>query len=373
MTLASGLLAVVLVTIGFRALPTFARPTLPFGVRVPPDHVDDVAVREQRRRYAHRVERTGVLAAVVAVALALLGADAGPQGAAVAGLVVADLVLFLVASRAVREAKRVGDFYAGTRQAVTADTTLRTDPVRMPWAPLAAAVTVLLATAAVGLARLPRLPATLPALGGLGVDPSVQVPATAGTAFGPVVHQVVNTVLTAALVALVLRARPDLDAADPVGSAARYRRYLRGVAVLLLATAALANVALAVIALQLWGVVAPGPLSVTASALPLCVAGLGWVWFMVRVGDAGHRLPGGTARSRFVQRDDDRHWYLGGMVYGNRADPALLVHKRIGIGWTLNLGHPVTWAVLAGLIVLVVLAVTGAIDLPVRGGPTLDP
>jgi uncharacterized membrane protein len=145
------------------------------------------------------------------------------------------------------------------------------------------------------------------------------------------------------------------------------------VAVLLLATTALVNTSLAVVALQLRGVAAPGPLAVAASAAPLVVAGLAWIRFAVRVGEAGHRLPGGSAGSRFVQRDDDRHWHLGGLVYGNRADPALLVHKRIGIGWTLNLGHPVAWVVLAVLALTAVLATTGVVDLPVRSGPTLDP
>jgi hypothetical protein len=33
--------------------------------------------------------------------------------------------------------------------------------------------------------------------------------------------------------------------------------------------------------------------------------------------------------------------------YSNPADPALFVRKRIGFGYTLNLGNPWSWAVLA--------------------------
>jgi uncharacterized membrane protein len=372
MTVVSELLAVALVTVAFRALPALARPTLPFGVRVPPGRVDDLAVRQQRHRYARWVDEAGALAAVVVAGLALLAVPAGIRIAAHAGLGAADIAFFLVTSRAVRAAKRAGDWYAGTRQSVTADTTLRTDPVRLPWAALVPAVVVLLATTAVGLLRFPDLPATLPALGGTGVLPEVRSPTTIGAAFAPVLQQAVITLVMPVLVAGSLRARPDLDAADPAGSAVRYRRYLRVLAVLLFGTTALGNLSLAVVALQLWGLVTPGPLAVAASAVPLAVAGLAWVWFAVRVGEAGHRLPGGSAGSRFVQRDDDRHWFLGGMVYGNRADPALLVHKRIGIGWTLNLGHPITWAILTALVVLALLAAAGAIDLPARNGPTLE-
>ncbi|WP_276329009.1 DUF5808 domain-containing protein [Crossiella equi] len=34
------------------------------------------------------------------------------------------------------------------------------------------------------------------------------------------------------------------------------------------------------------------------------------------------------------------------MLYANRLDPALLVHRRSGMFWTLNLGHPLAWAIL---------------------------
>jgi uncharacterized membrane protein len=309
----------------------------------------------------------------VVVVLALLAAPAGVRTAAVTALGVADLAFFLAASRAVGATKRAGDWYAGTRQGLTADTSLRADPVRTPWAVLVPAVVVLLATGVAGVLRYPDLPATLPLLGGTGVRPDVRVPTTAGAAFAPVVQQAVLTVLMPALVAVSLRARPDLDAADPAGSAARYRVYLRGLAVLLLGTTALGNLSLAVVAALLWELAAPGPLATAAMVVPLAVAALAWVVFAVRVGEAGHRLRGGTAPSRLVQRDDDRHWYLAGLVYGNRADPALLVHKRIGMGWTLNLGHPITWVVLAGLVLLAGLAMTGVIDLPARGGHTLDP
>jgi len=55
----------------------------------------------------------------------------------------------------------------------------------------------------------------------------------------------------------------------------------------------------------------------------------------------------------------DSSW-LFGRLYLNRADPALFVEKRMGLGYTLNLGNPVSWLVLivavAGLSILLLLA-----------------
>jgi uncharacterized membrane protein len=48
----------------------------------------------------------------------------------------------------------------------------------------------------------------------------------------------------------------------------------------------------------------------------------------------------------------DSNWVLG-RVYVNRRDPALFVEKRFGLGYTLNLGNPVSWlVVIVGVVAL---------------------
>ena len=42
----------------------------------------------------------------------------------------------------------------------------------------------------------------------------------------------------------------------------------------------------------------------------------------------------------------DSRWILG-RLYFNRQDPALFVERRIGLGYTLNLGNPWSWLVMA--------------------------
>ncbi len=62
-------------------------------------------------------------------------------------------------------------------------------------------------------------------------------------------------------------------------------------------------------------------------------------------------------RTDVVFRDDDRYW-RGGVFYNNPDDPALLVPKRFGLGWTLNFGHPQARLVMIGiLLVLLVVAI----------------
>jgi uncharacterized membrane protein len=52
-------------------------------------------------------------------------------------------------------------------------------------------------------------------------------------------------------------------------------------------------------------------------------------------------------------RTPDTCWKLG-MLYVNRADPALFVEKRFGLGYTINFGNPRAWAAIAVLAALIV-------------------
>ncbi|AQZ66886.1 unnamed protein product [[Actinomadura] parvosata subsp. kistnae] len=215
----------------------------------------------------------------------------------------------------------------------------------------------------------PTLPATLASLHGLGADPARRAPTSVFTAFEPVLLQAVVTVAFPALTLVLLRARPDLDAARPAGSARRYRVYLRGMARLSLLGAACVNFSLFIAALRLWEVFALGTAAAVLPLAALVLGPLAWEW---RAGQGGHRLPRLPGEEKedsgLVQRDDDRHWHLAGTVYANRHDPGVVLHARFGQSWTLNLGHPVAWAVVAGLAALVLLALTGIIDLPERHG-----
>ena len=58
----------------------------------------------------------------------------------------------------------------------------------------------------------------------------------------------------------------------------------------------------------------------------------------------------------YVQRQRDAaHWYLGGLIYFNREDPALWVEKLVGWGYTFNLGNRWVYLYLAIMIAVPVL------------------
>ncbi|MCE1205102.1 MAG: DUF5808 domain-containing protein [Holophagaceae bacterium] len=60
---------------------------------------------------------------------------------------------------------------------------------------------------------------------------------------------------------------------------------------------------------------------------------------------------------RTLQNDDRSEHYRWGLFYVNAEDPALWVPKRLGLGWTLNFAHGLSWAILALLLLPVALVI----------------
>ncbi|UNT00694.1 DUF5808 domain-containing protein [Streptomyces tubbatahanensis] len=347
--------------------------TVPFGVRVPPSRAEDPQVGAVRRRY-----RAAVLWATAVATAAAAGEGALLEG--VAAVVVTGLLLCAVAAvvwlrahRALAEAKKREQWYAGLRQGVVADTSLRTDPVRVPWAWSVPSGLVIAATVAVGAAVYPALPDTLaiPTRTGDGTRHH-EVATTFWTAFSPVFGQVLGTAAVLALVAALLRARPDLEASRPAAGVARHRRFLAATSRALLAVCAVADVMLLGLSVMVWsGDRSTAPLFAVVGIPALVTFGI-VAGLVVRVGPGARRRVEGQATgnaaeaadtadavdSGLVQRDDDRYWYAGGTVYANGGDPAVLVPSRVGMGWTLNLGNP---RALTGMIVVLVAAGSAAL------------
>lgn len=374
-------LLIAMVTVAIWSVLSLALPTLPFAVRIPNERRDEPVIKTQRRRVVRCVLASGAAAILLAIGLRLWTSIPATIGIIVTVMVLVDMAAFAAAHRAIRKAKQDGNWYADTRQAVAVDTSLRTDPIKVPWLIVGLAAVVCALTAGIGILRYDQLPSTLATPHGVNVDVTDRTTTTVGAAFSPVITQTLLIVSIVIVLIAVLRARPELDPARPIASGRRYRSYLRGSAILIASSLVAANLTLLVTALQLWQLVELSLAIKIAGFVPLVLLGLGWIVFLARVGVAGHRLParpgdededeGAGARKprrARVSRDDDRHWHLYGAVYINRHDPAIVVHGRIAMQWTLNLGNPFALGFIALLViagfVLLVLQLTGVIELP---------
>jgi uncharacterized membrane protein len=66
----------------------------------------------------------------------------------------------------------------------------------------------------------------------------------------------------------------------------------------------------------------------------------GITFFLVRMIRINSRLQRQTGNDYAQRSADESHWIHGGLTYSNPDDPALVVEKLVGVGYTLNMAHP---------------------------------
>jgi uncharacterized membrane protein len=326
------------------SMPAVTRPTVQFGIRVPRERTGTAVIRRERRAYYWRTAAICVCGTVVAVTTMGYGSWWLSKIILLLELT-ACLGCFLIARWKIAAVKNADGWFAGMRQTVVADTGWRTDPPRFPVRWLIPALAVIAATATVGAVRYPGLPAHI-STGFFGRRVSK-------SDFGVLIvaGQLYFTIVYSGLMLIVHHSRPDIEAADPVASARRYRRFLAVITRAMLTMAALADLGLLLIALPDWQVYRLSGIGRVLPAAPFVAGVLLLGVVAARMGQGGSRLNGnvrGLALTTGTDRDDDRFWKAG-LLYVNRDDPALVVAARFGVGWALNFGNPVAWLLIAGV------------------------
>jgi uncharacterized membrane protein len=106
----------------------------------------------------------------------------------------------------------------------------------------------------------------------------------------------------------------------------------------------------------------------TLGLIPLCHFGIGAILALAGLSVAAIFMLVGwmLSRSGFFRSNStawtaepydgtpDRKW-RSGIFYANRSDPAVVVQKRFGYGWTLNFARPVSW-IFVGVVLLLFIA-----------------
>ena len=86
--------------------------------------------------------------------------------------------------------------------------------------------------------------------------------------------------------------------------------------------------------------------------MPVMLVNFAAAFWMFRVGQGGQRAVAPAERQE-VHGDatPDHAWKVAGLLYFNPRDPAIWVEKRVGFGYTLNMGNARAW-LLIGMMIL---------------------
>lgn len=150
----------------------------------------------------------------------------------------------------------------------------------------------------------------------------------------------------------ILRSKKGVDAARPAASAWAYGEFARAQSMLLVGLGTMLSFLGPIIALSFMGVI-----TMTQALLPILVMLVIVLVAVIAVtmiyGQNGARLLRHMEEPESMPVDDDRYWKLG-IFYWNRGDASLFVPERFGVGWTMNLGRPASWGIVAGFVVVIV-------------------
>ena len=353
--LSLGLSATVLACILVPGLLTAATPWLMprgevFAVTVPVSAARDPRLLVLRRRYA---------AVMVALTL-VLGTVAVLHAKNVTLLVAASLLLPAVGffgmlacrSRVLALKRSEGWQVEGSRSTAVALPKEAPGAIPLRWNLLY--VPIVLATAALTAVLYPLMPDRIVMQVGFDGQVTSWADKSVWSASFPVLTQAFVAVMFAACHVAALHSKRAGSAATPVATAMRYGAFAQAETIVLLGTGLALTAGLALFPLADAGLIDLLGAGLAVMALTL-VALVASILVAVRYGQVGARLDGVPSEA---SSGDDVHWKAG-IFYVNPGDPSIVVPRRFGIGWTLNLGNWRSWLALAALVGATVLFCVG--------------
>ena len=345
---------------------------------MPQGRTGDPVIVSSVRRYRLWIVAALVVSLVITFVLGIIAPAAG-MIAPVLAFIVLGMGGYMVARTAIMRAKRKGGWYDDVPVRLVADVTQRMTATPIPFGWHLGSVVLLVIAAGIGVGAYPSLPNPLPIHWDLNGVANGYAEKSVWSVFGP-------TLIGFGLVALMfglsflIRMSPSRRIASDSPELAAHRavaqQKLLGsqLGQITLITAAL----MSAISVFTWLAPSSAWFPLAATAIFLAFIAVTIAIYFVRYRRSMATLPiatdasAGTATpahpsassSHADAPDDDRFWKAG-VFYVNRRDPALMVPKRFGVGWTINLGHPAGIAI--GVAILVIIAVSTTLPIVFQG------
>jgi len=321
------------------AMPQLTRRDIFFSVTVTPEFRETLQAREILVAYRRAI----VIATGLALALLTVATPAGMELAG-AGLLMlellADAACFVVAHR---RTLAHASAPSTAREATIASQSQMPGLIPLLLGPyLMLACAVLLTRA-----RWSEIPDPMPVHWDIAGNPNGWMPKTWLLYVGMTAGELVLCLmLTFAIVGMLYFSRQIAAS----GSRAREERRFRWIGIAALLAGSYLAAALAFLPLSPRATFSFG--GVTFFLAIMMVGSLE----LVRRGQGGVRLAP-AAREPISDRTPDACWKWGAIYY-NPDDPALIVEKRFGIGWTLNFAHRGAWIFIGLIFVSVALSLS---------------
>lgn len=348
----------LLVAVLYIFMPYVTPRTVVFGVRIPPSRTGDPRIAKLRRSFQAGVAGASALVGVMLLVLPLIYS----QPTISLGAIFVELaVAYLVYYRTNRLLERIKTEEKWYENAVESSGAVYPEEkgISMAWAYLLIipSVVIIALTAYIGATAYPGLPAQIPTHFGTNGQPDRFSPKTPLNAFLMVYIQAGVTAMLILVGIAISRTRQELDVTRPTATSIQQEKFRMYTMEALFLLTAFVNVTMLGSSLSIWGLISRSDLLPLILAPTLIGAAIMIVGLM-RIGQMGSRIHvpehDEHTDTTVVNRNDDKYW-KGGALYYNPGDSSVLVGKRFGVGWTFNFAHPVTWIIMAAIVLTAVL------------------
>ncbi|MBP1990046.1 DUF1648 domain-containing protein [Paenibacillus eucommiae] len=339
------------------ATPYLTRKTISFGVSVSEENYHHPAVKKMRKSYAQIIGLLGIV--VVTGSLILTGLLTDEQFAwIINGLLIILLAVsgisYLYFYQKMKNLKQELGWKDPQSQIIAVDTRFRSQKLGYSnlWFLIHAAFMLL--SAAFVWMQYDRIPDMIVMKYDFQGVPTNIVEKSYQSVFFPNVMQLCMIVTFIFVNMITMKSKQQINASNPESSMQQnvaFRRLWSLYAIIL------GFLLIALFSFIQLGMIYSFSYSVNASVSMITVAIIliGTIVLGVRTGQGGSRIRTSETTVKQVQINDDKFWKLGAFYY-NPQDPSLFVEKRMGIGWTINMGRPLGWVIMIGLPLVLILA-----------------
>lgn len=350
-TLSSLLIALIFLPmmISLTAMPYLTRETISFGVTVSEDNYRSETLHRMRRSYSMY---SGILYAVLFILciIQLLRSTPVQQN----GVIGAYIVMVILISAAMNviyyfKMKKLFPSLPSTPapSMLAVDTSFRQGKLVLSNKWFLIHVVIILAGLIAVLNRYEQIPSLIP----MKFDLMGNVTRSAVKSYRSVLYpSIIQTFMTLLFIFInwsIRNSKQQIQADDPQRSRRQNIVFRRSWSLFTVLSSFALLLLFSMIQLNMLGQINVNSLMLISLLTPIFVILFAFL-ISFRTGQGGSRISRPAAGSKLAPVNNDSHWKLG-MFYFNRQDPALFMEKRIGVGWTLNFGHPLCWLVLLGI------------------------
>ncbi len=337
--------------------PYLTRETVSFGIAVSEEYYRSEPLRQMRKKYAVTSIAINMVLLIIAL-YSLMQVNEFTQGIIISVCIVLMVacsfmmnVTFHLKMKTMKASLPIGKVH---KAVVTVDTSFRHQKLIFSnkWF-LIHGLIIAISVIAVFM-NYDRIPDLIPMHYDLQGNVTNSVAKSYRTILFPNVMQILMTLLFVFINWTILKSKQQIHSGDPERSIRQNTIFRRRWSLFTILTG---FVLVLLFAFMQFNMVNPldNTLNMFISILVPCFIVIFALILSFTTGQGGSRIDRPAEASGTQPINDDDNWKFG-IIYFNPRDPSIFVEKRIGVGWTVNFGHPLGWIILIGIIAVIVLS-----------------